>query len=55
MYKYIETNLKEEILNRRFRNERFLEGEVKVILEAGVKAISYLSQINCTPKGLNTS
>ncbi len=42
MYKYVETNLKEEILNRRFKQEKFLEEEIRVILESGVKGISYL-------------
>ena len=42
MYKHVESNLKEEILNRRFKQERFSEDEVRTVLEAGVKGISYL-------------
>lgn len=55
MYKHVENSLKEEILNRRFKRERFTEEEIKVILESGVKGLAYLHEIGCTPKALNTS
>jgi hypothetical protein len=55
MFRSVENTLKEEVLNRKFRKERFSEQEIRVLIESGVKGLSYLHSIGCSPKSLTTS